>query len=401
MTVLQAPVIFAAGSSSSTATALLELGLLFVAAAIIGRLARRIGLSAVPFYLLGGLFLGEGSPIALGASERFIEVGGTIGVVLLLFFLGLEYTAEELVTNLRANRFGGALDLINMVPGMAAALLLGWGPIAALVMGGVTYSSSSGIIAKLLADLGRMGNRETPVILSILVIEDLVMALYLPILAGVVVGGTVGAITIKATLGIAVVVAVIAVTHRFGGRISQVIYSRTAEVFLFSLMGVTMVVAGSAELLGISAGVGAFLVGVAVSGHVQQGAQELMAPLRDMFAAAFFIFFTFQIDPSTLPPALVPAVLLGIVSIGGKLVTGALAARKAGLGVPARCRAGFALTARGEFSIVIAGIAVAAGVDQALGAVTATYVLLLAVAAPVMVRFLEPTVVRWANGRSR
>lgn len=400
MTALPAPVVLAAGSTSSTSTALLELGLLFVAAALIGRFARRIGLSAVPFYLLGGLFLGAGSPLELDASVRFIEVGGTIGVVLLLFFLGLEYTAEELVTNLRANRFGGALDLINMIPGILAALVLGWGPVGALVMGGVTYSSSSGIIAKLLSDLGRMGNRETPVILSILVIEDLVMALYLPILGGVVVGGTVGVISAKAAVGIAVVVAVIALTHRFGGAVSKVIYNRSAEVFLFSLMGVTMVVAGSAELVGISAGVGAFLVGVAISGPVQQGAQQLVAPLRDMFAAAFFIFFTFQIDPSTLMPALIPAVVLGLVSIAGKLVTGVLAVRKAGMGIPARVRAGFALSARGEFSIVIAGIAVTAGVDQALGAVTATYVLLLAIASPVMVRFVEPVVVRWATSRA-
>lgn len=379
-----------AAATGSTATALVELGVLFLAVAVAARFARRVGLSPIPLYLIGGLFIGAGSPVALDASDEFIEVAATIGVVLLLFFLGLEYSPAELVGNLRTNRTAGAVDLLNALPGVAAALLLGWSPLAAVVLGGVTYISSSGIIAKLLADLGRMGNRETPLVLSILVIEDLVMAVYLPVLAGLVAGGTAVAVGVNVLIGVAVVVTTIALTARYAGAVNRLVASRSEEVVLFGILGLTLLVAGAAEQLGISAGVGAFLVGVALSGPVQHRAEALVAPLRDLFAAAFFIFFTFQIDPATLAGTALAAFALAVVSGALKLGTGWWSARRAGIGPAGRLRAGSVLVARGEFSIVIAGIAVAYGVEEGLGALTATYVLILAIAAPVLTRFAVP-----------
>ena len=109
-------------------------------------------------------------------------------------------------------------------------------------------------------------------------------------------------------------------------------------------------------------------------------------PLRAVFAGAFFLFFGFQIDPGSIPPALVPALTLAAVGAATKFATGWFGARSAGMGPRARIRAGVALIARGEFSIVIAGIAVAAGAEPELGPVAATYVLLLAIAGPVAAR---------------
>jgi K+:H+ antiporter subunit KhtU len=160
-------------------------------------------------------------------------------------------------------------------------------------------------------------------------------------------------------------------------------------VLLLSVLGATLVVAGVAEQVQVSAAIGAFLVGVALSGTVSNRASALIGPLRDLFAATFFLFFGLQTDPATLPSAAVIAVALGLVTAATKVATGSRAAARLGAGPRGRMRAGTALVARGEFSIVIAGIAVAAGVKPDLGILAAAYVLLLAVTGPVLTRYAD------------
>src|SRR5215467_13011714 len=148
---------------------LLELGAAIVGLAVLARLATRVGFSAIPLYLLAGLAFGNGGLAPLDFSKEFIHSGAEIGVLLLLFMLGLEHTGEELKTNLREGLPAGLVDLLlNFLPGFVAGLLLGWKPLPSVLLGGVTYISSSGIIAKLLSDLKRMNNPETPGILSVL-----------------------------------------------------------------------------------------------------------------------------------------------------------------------------------------------------------------------------------------
>jgi len=147
------------------------------------------------------------------------------------------------------------------------------------------------------------------------------------------------------------------------------------------------VVAGVASRLQVSAAVGAFLVGIALSGPVQERASLLVSPLRDLFAATFFLFFGLQIDPADLVPVAAVAGGLALVTATTKVGTGWWAAAREGIARPGRLRAGTALVARGEFSIVIAGLGVAAGIEPDLGPVAAAYVLLLAVAGPVLTRF--------------
>src|SRR3954469_15309429 len=208
---------------------------------MIGRMGRRAGLSPIPLYLLAGLFFGHGGFVPLSASEEFISVGAEIGVILLLVMLGLEYSASELVGNLRSAAPAGAIDAaLNALPGAGFAFLLGWGWEAALVLAGITWVSSSGVIAKVLGDLGRVGNRETPVILSILVIEDLAMAFYLPLVTAVLAG--VGLLGGAKALAVAVltVVAVLVVAIRYGGVISNFISVRDSEALLLSVLGLTL-----------------------------------------------------------------------------------------------------------------------------------------------------------------
>jgi CPA2 family monovalent cation:H+ antiporter-2 len=374
----------------SSATLLIEVGGILLALALLGRAGRRIGLSPIPLYLLAGLAFGNGGLIPLSASEGFIEVGAEIGVVLLLVMLGLEYSASELVSNVRAAAPAGLVDaVLNAVPGALLALLLGWGPVGAAALAGVTWVSSSGVIAKTLADLGRLGNRETPTVLSVLVIEDLAMALYLPILTALLAG--LGFARGSAVLGVALgtVAVVLVLALRFGHWITKLISSEDAEALLLGVLGLTLLVAGVASQLQVSAAVGAFLVGIALSGEVAHSATALLSPLRDLFAAVFFVFFGLSTQPSTIPPVLLPAIGLAVVTMGTKVLTGWYAARRAGIGSKGRLRAGLALMPRGEFSIVIAGLAVAAGVNPRLGALATAYVLITVVTGPLLARLSD------------
>jgi monovalent cation:H+ antiporter-2, CPA2 family len=370
-----------------TTILLIEVGALLFALGMLGRLGRRVGLSPIPLYLLAGLAFGHGGLIPLSASQEFIQVGAEIGVVLLLVMLGLEYSAGELVGNLRSGALAGAFDaVLNALPGAAFALLLGWGFQAALVLAGITWVSSSGVIAKVLGDLGRLGNRETPIILSVLVIEDLAMAFYLPLVTAVLAGvGLVGGVKALA-VAVVTVVAVLVVAIRYGGVISAFMSVKDGEALLLSVLGLTLFVAGVAAELKVSAAVGAFLVGIALSGPVAHHATQILSPLRDLFAAVFFVFFGLSTDPADMPPVLLPALGLAVLTMATKVATGYFAARRGGIALPGRLRAGLALMPRGEFSVVIAGLAVASGVEPELAPLATAYVLITVVSGPMLAR---------------
>lgn len=187
---------------------LVELGAAILGLALLARVASRFGISAIPLYLLAGLAFGEGGLAPLDLSQRFISIGAEIGVLLLLFMLGLEYGGDELRDSLRTGLPAGLIDLLlNFPPGLIVGLLLGWKPLAAVLLGGVTYISSSGVIAKVLSELKRMGNPETATVMSILVMEDLAMAVYLPLVGVLLAGG--GATRMAVSIGVAVLVVVI------------------------------------------------------------------------------------------------------------------------------------------------------------------------------------------------
>ena len=382
------PVILAASSNPDAARLLMELGGIVLGLAIVARLARRIGLSPIPFYLVGGLAFGTGGFADLGAADGFVEVGAEIGVILMLLLLGLEYSAEELVGNLRRSAPAGGVDLVlNFTPGAALGLVLGWDPLAAVMLGGVTYISSSGVVAKLLADLDRVGNRETPTVLTLLVIEDLVMVLYLPIVASLLFGGSAATTATTVAIAAAAAVTLLLVAVRYGERLSRMVFSGSSEVLLLSLLGITLLVAGLAEQIQLSAAVGAFLVGVSLSGEAAHAGRALLLPLRNLFAAVFFVFFGFQVDPTLIPEVALVAGLLAVVTAVTKVITGWWAARRAGIGRRGRMRAGTALIARGEFSIVIATLGV--GLEPDLGALSAAYVVFLAILGPIVSRFSD------------
>ncbi len=386
------PPFLAAAAGPEIALLFIELGLIFAALAIAARFCNRIGISPIPLFLIVGMFFGAEGLLPLNFSEEFIAAGAEIGVILLLFMLGLEYTGEELSRSLRTSFRSGVLDLVlNFLPGFLFGLLLGWEVTIALLLGGVTYISSSGIISKLLSDTGWLGNRETPAILSILVFEDLVMAIYLPLMSVLLLGGDL--VSGLSSLGVALVTVVIiaVIALRFGKQVSRLVSSHSNEIVLLSVLGVVLLVGGVAQRFEVSAAVGAFLMGIALSQELSEKVHEIIAPLKDLFAAVFFVFFGLQIMPSALLPVLLPALALGFITAATKLITGMYAARRLGVFTRGQVRAGTILTIRGEFSIVIAGLAAAAQVEApGLAPLAAAYVLLMAVMGPIMLRFLDP-----------
>jgi monovalent cation:H+ antiporter-2, CPA2 family len=193
---------------------------------------------------------------------------------------------------------------------------------------------------------------------------------------------------------------ILLVALRFGDAVERLVASPSDEVLVLKLLGLTLLVAGLAQWLQVSAAVGAFLVGIALSGPVAHTARELLTPLRDLFAAVFFVFFGLHTDPAALPPVAGIAIALAALGIATKAATGWFAAWRAGVGPVGRIRAAAALLPRGEFNIVIAGLAVAAGVDPRLGPLAAAYVLVLAIAGPLAARAGEP-LIRVVRRRTR
>lgn len=374
----------------------LEIGIVILTLALVGRAAGRLGITPIPFYLIAGIVLR--SLFHLGeAPKEFIHTGAEIGAVLLLFILGLEYTSEELKDNLKNNKEIGILDIIlNFTPGVIAGALLGLPLMAWILLGGITYLTSSGIASKILSDLGRLGNRETPVILAVCVLEDIVMAFYLPVIAALLIGGT--AFVISQNLAVALLAFGIAffMAMRYGHVLSRFMNVRNDEVLLLGILGLVLVVAGVADLLKVSAAIGAFLVGIALSGEVADRARKQMGPLRDLFAAVFFVFFGLNLDLGKVPEVLVPAFILAIVTSITKFIVGWIGAGRAGVQARGRFRAGATLIARGEFSILIATLGI--GIAAKLGPLAAVYVLITALIGPILARFdaqLAPMVSAW------
>lgn len=375
----------------SVNTLIIEFGAVVLGLAVIRRLATRLGLPVLPAYLLAGLAFGQGGILELGAASNFIEAGAKLGLILMLLMLGLEFSAQELIDNVRRSTSAGIADLLlNFPPGLIAGLLLGFEPLTAVLMGGVTYISSSGIVAKLVADLGRERNKETPVILSILIIEDLAMVLYLPVITALISGGS--ALTIATTIGVSLVVVsvILVVDYFYGDQLNALILSDSPETLLLTLLGITLIFAGLAENIHLSYAVGAFLVGVVLSGEVVSHARNLLMPLRHLFAASFFVFFGMQVDPSEIPHVTLIALALAAVTLLSKFASGWFAAKTKQLDTHAKYLTGSALIARGEFSIVIAELGLelntSAGTPD-LGALAATYVILLAAIGGVLYHF--------------
>ncbi len=365
-----------------------EIGSVLVALGVAAFIASKIKFSAVPIFLFAGLFFGNGGIVALDLSDDFLNLGAQIGAILLLLLLGLEYSASELVSSVKERKSLGFIDLLlNAAPGLFIGFLLGWGWLGALALAGVTYVSSSGIAAQLIKDGSFGGLTSTKRAISILVIEDLFLAIYLPILSAL--AAAVGLVTGLISISVALLIAggaLIFAAKGFHVPHAPVIMGDSATLLL-TVFGAALVASGFATYIGFSGAVAAFLVGLILTGDVAIVARVRLAPLRDLFAAIFFLFFGLRTNPADIPEVFIPALILTILGVASKFFTAWWATRDL-VEEKAVFRMAAILLPRGEFSIVIAGLASTAAFASEIQSITITYVILTTVIASILIRYI-------------
>ena len=367
---------------------LLTLGVLFVIAYILGRVGKLIGLPAIPIYMLVGLIASPNThffPLSFESAD--VELIAVFGLILLLFSLGLEFDQDEFYGNAGSLLVSGGTRLaINMGAGFALGIWIGWGTREALIIAGMTAASSSAIITKLIIELRRLTNRETPTILGIMVLEDVFIAIYLAIVGVILSGSTdVWAIVMQLAISFTFLI-VMFVVARWGGKyVSKLVQTKDDELFTILFFGLAVAFGGIGELFGVSDAIGAFLIGLVLGATRFRGRIEQFAlPLRDVFGAFFFLNFGLALDVSTFGEVLIPVGVAVVMTLiintgGGQLIAWQNKLTRAeGLNVSAM------LQNRGEFALILATLAVGAGLDSRLTPFAGLYVLCMAVIGPII-----------------
>lgn len=367
---------------------LIGLGAVILLAGLLARAGRRVGLPTIPCYMLVGILLGPGTPgPVLVDSPADLELISVLGLVLLLFHLGVEFPVEQVLGSGRRLFLAAGFYIgLNITAGLGLGLALGWGVPEALVIAGALGISSSAIATKLLIELRRLANAETPVVLGIIVIEDIFLAFYLALLAPVLsdTTSTIGFVR-DIAISFGFLVALFAVA-RYGARmIGALIGSREDELLAVLVIGLVLLVAGLSHEVGVSDAIGALLIGLVVSRtRFRERVERVVVPMRDLFAAVFFVTFGLNIDIGDLGGVVVPAGLAVLLTITCNIVAGVVAARLFSLNQRAAANIGFTILGRGEFSLILVTLALAAGLDPRIGPFVALYVLVLAVLAPLL-----------------
>jgi CPA2 family monovalent cation:H+ antiporter-2 len=376
-----------AAATPETSAQLVEIGAALLLLGLVAFLANRIKFSVVPLYLMIGLALGTGGFIPLSLSEEFLLTGAQIGAIMLLLLLGLEYSAYDLAKSFKERKSAGVLDVVaNATPGFLIGMVFGWGIPGSLALAGITYVSSSGIAAQLIKEMGFRKSEVSKRAIGVLVFQDLALAPYLPLLSAVVLGVSVWSGLLTVALALAITGLVILVSFKGSARFQKFLDPNEPGGLLLTVFGTALLAAGLADLVGFSGVVAAFLIGLLLTGEVAEAARSRLMPLRDIFAAIFFLFFGITVDPAELPGVLPLALLLTVVGIAGKYAVGWWVTRD--LTDPlAVWRTTAFLIPRGEFSIVIAALAAPVVLNVNLQALTLAYVILTAFVASMLLRF--------------
>ena len=381
--------LLALGGSAETALTLAEIGALLLGLGVIAFIAARIRFSVVPIYLLIGLLVGQGGFGLISLSQDFLDIGAQIGAILLLLLLGLEHSAPDLAKAFKERKSAGFFDVaVNFLPGAALALLFGWGPIAALALGGISYVSSSGITSELIRESGWRRSELSRRIVTILVFEDLALAPYLPLLTSLVLGLSAVAGLISVSIALVITGIILIISYRGKAQWSRILNPDVPSALLLTVFGSALLAAGVADIAGFSGAVAAFLVGLLLTGEVANTVRGRLGSLRDLFAAIFFLFFGLSTNFSDLVEVFPAVAVLVVFGVAGKFAVGWWIARDMN-DKSMWVRAGAFLTPRGEFSMVIAALAGPVVLSVSLQAITLSYVFITAIIGSLVIRFIR------------
>ncbi|MFB6204935.1 MAG: cation:proton antiporter [Haloglomus sp.] len=379
---------------------LLEAGVVFAVIAVGGGIASRLDQSVIPAYIVAGILLGPHAPtiggysLAIVDTSEFVDLLAELGIVFLLFFIGLEFNLERLVAARDRIVRAGTLDLaVNFAVGFGLGLAFGFSAFEALFLAGIVYVSSSAVITKSLIELGWIADPESEAILGVLVFEDVVVAVYLAVLSAVALSaGDLASIARSLAVAFGFLIALVSLAAYGTDMLERAFDVRSDEVFLLRVVGLTVLVGGIALAAGVSEAVAAFFLGAAFGGtdHAHR-IERVITSERDIYAAVFFLAIGLRTDPRLFPAVAAPLAALVTVTTASKLLSGYYGGRFYGLSERRSVRAAIALVARGEFSLVIAALAVSAGGSTALSrtipAIAVGYVLAMSLLGTVLMRY--------------
>lgn len=373
-----------------------NLSLVFVLISLAVLLANRLKFSSIPLLILLGILCGPNAPhftaldLRLVTSSESVELLSRLGVLFLLFYLGLEFSAGRVVQNGAVILKGGSIYVgLNFLRGLALGWLFFYSWPETLIMAGITTVSSSAIVTKLLVELKRTANPETELILGIIVFEDVFMAVFLSLLSGCIfaqkvslLAGLLGGLTT-----LVFILVLLFLGRRFSTHLDRWLGFHSSEAFIVLVFTLLILTALLAETLHVAEAVSALLLGLilAETSHAKR-LVHMIIPMRDLFGAVFFFAFGMGIDYREFRPAIGVTVTAVTATIIGNLLAGWLSAWACGYRGPAAANVACTIIARGEFAIIIAGLATAAGITGIFQPFAALYVLVLSLINPILAK---------------
>jgi len=299
---------------------------------------------------------------SLAYESELVHVAGEVGIVLLFFILGLEFPLARMITISRRIWPAGLIDvMLNLGAAMVVALVFGLDVISAFMIGSIAYATSSSISAKMLDETKRLANPEAEFILALLIFEDLVAPVLVSFIAGIQGGEEIsGLYMVTLFFKILVLVTGAILMGHFGFRRLNTFIAKHIQNDFMPLLAVGMALgyAGFAMALGLSEILGAFMAGVMLSetGRAPE-IEHLLLPIRDLCLPFFFFWFGTTIVFTEGVPFV--GLMISLIALGilGKVLTAYAGGRLFGLSPKVSCRAAFSMIQRGEFSAIIASLA--------------------------------------------
>lgn len=374
----------------------LEVGTALILIAIAAIIAGKLKFSVIPFLIIMGMLVGPHAPQIGVIDLRFIESYdiieflGRVGVLFLLFYLGLEFSVKKLVKSGKNIVIGGSIYIaINFTLGLLYGWIFQFPLLEVLIIAGIITFSSSAIVAKVLVDLRRTGNKETELILGIIMFEDIILAVYLSIVSGLVLGNATSLWGTLSSIGISLgyILLFFVIARKATPLLNKLLRITSNEIFIIVIFAALFFISGISETIHVAEAIGALLLGLVFSETDQSDRiEKLVVPFRDFFGAIFFFSFGLSIDPFTLGEAVWLTLGAVILSIIGNFVAGLIAGRRAGLSHKASSNIGLTIVSRGEFSIILANLAIAGSLMTIIKPFAALYVLILAILGPLLTK---------------
>ena len=378
-------------------TLLQDLAVVLLVAGVVTVLFHRLRQPVVLGYILAGVIIGPHTPpYALIHDEATIRTLAELGVVLLMFSLGLEFNLRKLKRVGAAALIAALLEILLLFwVGYEIGRFFGWRMLDSVFLGAMLSMSSTTIIIKVLGELGRMKERFAQLIFGILIIEDILGIAMIALLSGIAMTGrlTVGEVSLTlGKLAVFLVVSLVAGLLLVPRLLGSVARCRSNEMLVVTVLGLCFGVALLAAKLGYSVALGAFVIGAVVAeARELPRIEALLEPIRDMFSAIFFVAIGLLIDPRLLLIHWQPVLVITLAVIVGKVLTCSLGAFVGGHDARTSLRVGMGLAQIGEFSFIIASLGVSLKV-------TSEFLYPIVVGVSAITTLLTPYLIRGADG---